>query len=153
MLGLTGHEAKLFGILLKRDLVTKEQAMAALRRPAEQRSRDQDRRRVRLQGAQEAEALRHRDRDGVGQGLSHAGGVESQRGRAARTIEGRMTPDPYKELAEQLNAIAAELPDAGFFRGATLCSDLLNLVMERMPMIYCALTRHTELAAKRPEGK
>lgn len=30
MLGLTGHEAKLFGILLKRDLVTKEAAMVAI---------------------------------------------------------------------------------------------------------------------------
>lgn len=30
MLGLTGQEAKLFGILLKRDLVTKAQGMSAL---------------------------------------------------------------------------------------------------------------------------
>lgn len=30
MLGLTSHESKLFGILLKRDLVTKDAAMAAI---------------------------------------------------------------------------------------------------------------------------
>jgi hypothetical protein len=51
---LTGQEAKVFGILLKRELVTKEQAIDVLygNQAEGGRSRDQDRRRVHLQDAE-----------------------------------------------------------------------------------------------------